>query len=216
MRCSIPPTHAALLDAHAWSLYNIDRLARGGGARREAVRSGERARRTGPLGRGADRRCPVSNGRCAARRTRWPAPGARVGCSTRGGATPAARPRGLHLGACWCWSTGSEESLPLDAAARWPADSARRELAALARNYRGSALLQLGDLDGRAELLDGVARPRASWGTTSTSCAATTTSREGLWRLGRYAEAARYLDEAADTPATATSRPTSYFVGRAG
>ena len=99
-----------------------------------------------------------------------------------------------------------EEALPLldraDDAATTP------ELAALARNYHGSALLQLGDLAGRTELLDSVAAARAL-GEHEYVMRGYYNLAEGLWRLGRFADAARSpRRRRRRTAATATSRPT--------
>ena len=74
-------------------------------------------------------------------------------------------------------------------------DGGDAELAVLARNYRGSALLQLGDLDGCAALLDSVAVAR-ELGQHEYVMRGYYNLVEGLWRLGRHTEAARYLDAA--------------------
>ena len=68
-------------------------------------------------------------------------------------------------------------------------------VAALCRNYRGSALLQLGDPSGREELLRSMAQAddlddheyvmRAYYNLI-----------EGLWRLGEYREALGYIEQA--------------------
>jgi DNA-binding CsgD family transcriptional regulator/tetratricopeptide (TPR) repeat protein len=68
-------------------------------------------------------------------------------------------------------------------------------LAALAHNYRGSARLQLGDPDGEADLLQSI--------TIATEIAshefvmrAFYNLVEGLWRLGSFARATAYIDQA--------------------
>jgi DNA-binding CsgD family transcriptional regulator len=74
-------------------------------------------------------------------------------------------------------------------------DGGDAELAVLARNYRGSALLQLGDLDGCVALLDSVAVAR-ELGQHEYVMRGYYNLVEGLWRLGRHTEVARYLDAA--------------------
>ena len=99
-----------------------------------------------------------------------------------------------------------EEGLPhLDPGAADP------ELAVLARNYRGSALLQLGDLDGRTALLDSVAAAR-ELGQHEYVMRGYYNLAEGLWRLGRHAEAARYLDAADEYGRDRDFQAHSYFV----
>ena len=81
----------------------------------------------------------------------------------------------------------------------------------LARNYRGSALLQLGDLDGRTALLDSVAAAR-ELGQHEYVMRGYYNLAEGLWRLGRHAEAARYLDAADEYGRDRDFQAHSYFV----
>ena len=152
-----PVAHAALLDAHAWSLYNINRLhdaaAAAGAAVALAERHGDPALvRYLVTSRG-------SSGCCGARRTRWPAPAGADDLGRGGDLHPVAR---VNLGAVLVLVDREEEGLP-----HHEPGAADPELAVLARNYRGSALLQLGDLDGRTALLDSVAEAR-DLGSTST------------------------------------------------
>jgi DNA-binding CsgD family transcriptional regulator/tetratricopeptide (TPR) repeat protein len=65
---------------------------------------------------------------------------------------------------------------------------------ALGRNYRGSALLQLGDLSGRDDLLRSVAQAR-ELGNHEFVMRAYYNLIEGLWRLGEYAEALGYIEQ---------------------
>ena len=68
-------------------------------------------------------------------------------------------------------------------------------LAALIRNYRGSALLQLGDLSGRDDLLRSLAEA-TELGNHEFVMRAYYNLIEGLWRLGEYREAFGYLEQA--------------------
>jgi DNA-binding CsgD family transcriptional regulator/tetratricopeptide (TPR) repeat protein len=67
-------------------------------------------------------------------------------------------------------------------------------VAALCRNYRGSALLQLGDLSGREELLRSMAQATAL-DDHEYVMRAYYNLIEGLWRLGRYREAFGYIEQ---------------------
>jgi len=67
-------------------------------------------------------------------------------------------------------------------------------VAALMRNYRGSALLQLGDLGGRADLLRSLAEAN-ELGNHEFVMRAYYNLIEGLWRLGEYREALGYLEQ---------------------
>jgi DNA-binding CsgD family transcriptional regulator/tetratricopeptide (TPR) repeat protein len=67
-------------------------------------------------------------------------------------------------------------------------------VAALIRNYRGSALLQLGDLRGRDDLLRSVAHAN-ELGNHEFVMRAYYNLIEGLWRLGEYREALGYIEQ---------------------
>jgi DNA-binding CsgD family transcriptional regulator/tetratricopeptide (TPR) repeat protein len=68
-------------------------------------------------------------------------------------------------------------------------------VAALIRNYRGSALLQLGNLSGRDELLRSLALAN-ELGNHEFVMRAYYNLIEGVWRLGEYREAVGYLEQA--------------------
>ena len=68
-------------------------------------------------------------------------------------------------------------------------------VAALMGNYRGSALLQLGDLSGRDELLRSLAQAN-ELGNHEFVMRAYYNLIEGMWRLGEYREAVGYLEQA--------------------
>jgi len=184
-----PAEHAALLDAHAWSLYNVNRLHDAAAAARVAValadRLGDRAliRYLVTLSRQHWLLRHTAEALADARRADDLAAAPDVATADRATAR-------VNLGAVLVLVDREEEGLPhLDP------DGGDAELAVLARNYRGSALLQLGDLDGWAALLDSVAVAR-ELGQHEYVMRGYYNLVEGLWRLGRHSEAARYLDAA--------------------
>jgi DNA-binding CsgD family transcriptional regulator len=67
-------------------------------------------------------------------------------------------------------------------------------VAALIRNYRGSALLQLGDLSGRDDLLRSMAHA-SELGNHEFVMRAYYNLIEGLWRLGEYRAALGYIEQ---------------------
>ena len=102
----------------------------------------------------------------------------------------------LNLGGLLVLIDREEDGLPyldqaLDIAGRCGADS----VAALCRNYRGSALLQLGDLRGCDELLRSMAQA-TELGNHEYVMRAYYNLIEGLWRLGQYREALGYIEQA--------------------
>ena len=102
----------------------------------------------------------------------------------------------LNLGGLLVLNDDEEAGLPhldqaLEIARRCGADS----VAALCRNYRGSALLQLGDLRGCDDLLRSMARA-TELGNREYVMRAYYNLIEGLWRLGEYREALGYLEQA--------------------
>ena len=102
----------------------------------------------------------------------------------------------LNMGGLLVLNDREEDGLPyldqaLDIAGRCGADS----VAALCRNYRGSALLQLGDLSGCDELLRSMAQA-TELGNHEYVMRAYYNLIEGLWRLGQYDEALGYIEQA--------------------
>src|SRR5262249_4823524 len=89
-----------------------------------------------------------------------------------------------------------EEGLPyLDEALSIAERCGEASVAALCRNYRGSALLQLGDLTGRGELQRSVAQA-TELGDHEYVMRSYYNLIEGLWRRGRYGEALGYIERA--------------------
>jgi DNA-binding CsgD family transcriptional regulator/tetratricopeptide (TPR) repeat protein len=102
----------------------------------------------------------------------------------------------LGLGGLLVIIDREEEGLPylneaLDVAER----AGAADWAALSLNYRGSALLQLGDLNGRDDLLRSMARA-TELGNHEYVMRAYYNLVEGLWRLGEYREALGYIEQA--------------------
>ncbi|MDT0350207.1 ATP-binding protein [Pseudonocardia charpentierae] len=184
-----PAEHAALLDAHAWSLYNVNRLHDAAAAARAAValadRLGDRAliRYLVTLSRQQWLLRHTAEALADARRADDLAAAPDVATADRATAR-------VNLGAVLVLVDREEEGL-----SHLDPDGGDAELAVLARNYRGSALLQLGDLGGCAALLDSVAVAR-ELGQHEYVMRGYYNLVEGLWRLGRHTEAARYLDAA--------------------
>ena len=102
----------------------------------------------------------------------------------------------LNLGGLLVLNDREEDGLPyLDEALAIAERSGAASVAALCRNYRGSALLQLGDLRGRDDLLRSMAQATEQ-GNDEYVMRAYYNLIEGLWRLGEYGEAFGYLEQA--------------------
>ena len=102
----------------------------------------------------------------------------------------------LNLGGLLVLNDREEDGLPyLDEALDIAERSGAASVAALCRNYRGSALLQLGELHGRDELLRSMAQA-TELGNHEYVMRAYYNLIEGLWRLGEYREALGYLEQA--------------------
>jgi DNA-binding CsgD family transcriptional regulator/tetratricopeptide (TPR) repeat protein len=85
-------------------------------------------------------------------------------------------------------------------------------VAALMGNYRGSALLQLGDLSGRDELLRSLAQAN-ELGNHEFVMRAYYNLIEGMWRLGEYREAVGYLEQAEHYSRDRDFRVYGYMIG---
>jgi DNA-binding CsgD family transcriptional regulator/tetratricopeptide (TPR) repeat protein len=102
----------------------------------------------------------------------------------------------LNLGGLLVLNDQEEEGLPyLDEALGIAERSGAASVAALCRNYRGSALLQLGDLSGCEELLRSMALA-TELGNHEYVMRAYYNLIEGLWRLGEYRQALGYIEQA--------------------
>ncbi len=102
----------------------------------------------------------------------------------------------LNLGGLLVLMDREDDGLPvLDRALVLADRVAATDVAALCHNYHGSALLQLGDLRGRDELRRSLALALQS-GRHEYVLRALYNLAEGLWRLGRYAEAHGYIEQA--------------------
>jgi DNA-binding CsgD family transcriptional regulator/tetratricopeptide (TPR) repeat protein len=102
----------------------------------------------------------------------------------------------LNLGGLLVLNDQEQEGLPyLDEALAIAERSGAASVAALCRNYRGSALLQLGDLSGCDELLHSMAQA-TGLGNHEYVMRAYYNLIEGLWRLGEYRRALGYIEQA--------------------
>jgi DNA-binding CsgD family transcriptional regulator/tetratricopeptide (TPR) repeat protein len=102
----------------------------------------------------------------------------------------------LNLGGLLVLNDQEEDGLPyLDEALDMAERSGAASVAALCRNYRGSALLQLGDVSGCDELLRSMAQA-TDLGNHEYVMRAYYNLIEGLWRLGEYREALGYIEQA--------------------
>ena len=101
----------------------------------------------------------------------------------------------LNLGGLLVLTDREEDGLAyLDEALRIAERCGAASVAALCHNYRGSALLQLGDLSGCAELLRSVAQA-ARLDNHEYVMRAYYNLIEGLWRLGEYRQALSYIEQ---------------------
>jgi len=102
----------------------------------------------------------------------------------------------LNLGGLLVLNDREEDGLPLlDEALAIAERCGAASVAALCRNYRGSALLQLGDLSGCDELLRSMAQA-TGLGNHEYVMRAYYNLIEGVWRLGEYRQALGYIERA--------------------
>jgi tetratricopeptide (TPR) repeat protein len=113
----------------------------------------------------------------------------------------------LNLGGLLVLTDREEEGLPkLSDALQLAQRSNAAEIAALCRNYQGSACLQLGRLDGVAELQASIAAAR-QLNNHEYVMRGYYNLVEGLWRLGRYDERFRlYAPRSGVQPGPGLSR----------
>src|SRR3954454_11547655 len=102
----------------------------------------------------------------------------------------------LNLGGLLVLNDQEADGLPyLDEALAMAGRCGADSVAALCRNYRGSALLQLGDLSGHDELRRSMAQA-TELGNHEYVMRAYYNLIEGLWRLGEYDQALGYIEQA--------------------
>jgi DNA-binding CsgD family transcriptional regulator len=102
----------------------------------------------------------------------------------------------LNLGGLLVLNDQEEDGLPyLDEALHIAGRCGAASVATLCRDYRGSALLQLGDLSGRDDLLHSMAQA-IDLGNHEYVMRAYYNLIEGLWRLGAHRAALGYIEQA--------------------
>jgi DNA-binding CsgD family transcriptional regulator/tetratricopeptide (TPR) repeat protein len=186
---------AALLEAYAWSLYNMHSTQQAVVAAEDAVRLWEE------LGDDAN----VAAALVTLSRQQWVTdqPAAARASAERAlrlveldGDTERHALARLNLGAVLVLTDREDEGLPVLTDALNLANRAGAiDPAALCLNYIGSGRLQIGDLAGAADLLQSVQLAR-NVDHHEYVMRGYRNLIEGLWRLGRYDEAIGYIDEA--------------------
>ena len=186
---------AALGEAHAWALYNSNQLHAAAVA---AARAAELWQQDGDDQRLVRALVTLS-------RQQWLTERPVAARASAERAVELARPLGdsyqnalatANLGCLLVVIDREEEGLPyLEEALGIAERSGEASVAALCHNYRGSALLQLGDLSGCDELQRGVAQA-TDLGDHEYVMRSYYNLIEGLWRLGKYREALGYIERA--------------------
>ncbi|HEX6520797.1 MAG TPA: AAA family ATPase [Streptosporangiaceae bacterium] len=186
---------AALGEAYAWALSNSHQLH---SAATAAATSAELWRQDGD-----DRR--LVRALVTLARQQWLIERTAAALASAERAIELARPLGdsyqeaiatLALGGLLVVVDREEEGLPyLNEALGIAERCGAASVAALCRNYLGSALLQLGDRSGCGELLRCMAQA-TSLGDHEHVMRAYYNLIEGLWRLGEYREALGYIEQA--------------------
>ena len=188
---------AALGEAYAWALSNCNQLHSAVAA---AAAAAELWRQDGDDSRLVRALVTLS-------RQQWLTERTVVARASGERAFDLARPLGdsyqkalatLNLGGLLVLTDREEDGLAyLDEALRIAERCGEASVAALCHNYRGSALLQLGDLSGCAELLRSVAQA-ARLDNHEYVMRAYYNLIEGLWRLGEYRQALSYIEQGED------------------
>jgi DNA-binding CsgD family transcriptional regulator len=188
---------AAISEACAWALYNANRQADAVRAAEDVVRLREELGEPGALAR------------ALALLALWQwsdlRPAAALATARRAGALLASGVAGprraaalVHLGVVLVHLDREGEGLaPLEEALALLGAAGPVGLRAMALMYRGRARLQLGDDDGLDELVGGLELAAGS-GDHGTTMIGYVTVVALLWRLGRYPEMVRFLDEGAE------------------
>jgi len=185
---------AALGEAYAWALSNCNQLHSAAAAARAAAELWQQD--------GDDRQ--LVRALVTLSRQQWLTERTAVAHAAGERAFELARPLGdsyqkalatLNLGGLLVLTDREEDGLPyLDEALRIAERCGAASVAALCRNYRGSARLQLGNLSGRDDLLHSMAQA-ASLNNHEYVMRAYYNLIEGLWRLGEYREALGYIEQ---------------------
>ena len=190
-----PARRARLREAHAWALSNTNRLTDAAAAAAKAVEEweavGDGARTVRPLVT-LSRQQWLTEQTAEARVTAERA----VAVSTAEGSGEAlAR---VNLGGLLVLVDQEKVGVHhLGAGLELAEQAGDDDVAALARDYLGSARLQLGDADGEAELLASIEIARGT-GNHEFVMRGYYNLVEGMWRLGDYAKVGQYLDAATD------------------
>ena len=186
---------AILTETHAWALNNLNRPAEATGAAEAAVRLWTEA--------GDERR--LSHGLVNLSRLHWTAGWTVAAMESAQQALALLQSDGESVGYAFAWMNlggllvlldREDEGLPLLVEALALAERlGATDLVALGRSYLGLARLQLGDPGGVAEVLRSAELAREI-GNHEYVMRGFRNIVGGLWRLGRYAEAMGYLDQA--------------------
>jgi DNA-binding CsgD family transcriptional regulator/tetratricopeptide (TPR) repeat protein len=186
---------AALGEAYAWALSNTNQLHSAAAAAETAAGLWQQD--------GDDRR--LVRALVAVSRHQWLTERPAAARETGERALELARPLGdgyqnalarLNLGGLLVLIDREEDGLQyLNEAQDIAERSGAASVVVLCRNYRGSALLQLGDLGGCEELLRSMAQA-TELGKQEYVMRAYYNLIEGLWRLGEYREALGYIEQA--------------------
>jgi DNA-binding CsgD family transcriptional regulator/tetratricopeptide (TPR) repeat protein len=188
---------ASLTEAYAWSLSNSNQLHAAAQAAALAVEAWRSVRAESQLVRALvalSRQQWLTEQTSAARESAEEA----LVLSQRACGTPDQALATLNLGGLLVLVDREEEGLPkLSDALDLAELSNAGDVAALCRNYRGSAHLQLGRIDGEEELRTSIAAAR-KLNNHEYVMRGYYNLVEGLWRLGRYDEASDYMDLARD------------------
>ena len=186
---------AALREAYGWALVNSNQLYAAADAARAAVAEFRGAGQTGPLVRALvalSRQLWLTERMADARAAAEEA--LRLAAADQHSRAYAiAR---LNMGGLLVLVDNEIDGLPhLTAALELAEQLDEQDIAALSRNYRGSARLQLGDLGGREELLRSVAMAHET-GNHEYVLRGYYNLVEGMWRLGDYRAAIGYVEQA--------------------
>ena len=188
---------AIITEAHAWALNNLNQQQESAVVAEGAVRLWEQIGDHRRLSHGLiilSRQQRATERTAAARETARRA----LTLVQADGDTPGHAVARMNLGATLVLLDREVEALPLLGESLALAERlGATDLMVLAHNYRGLARMQLGDPDGAADLRRSVELARGI-NHHELVMRGLHNLVEGLWWLGRYAEASGYLEQAAD------------------